>query len=643
MTDIPKLLGLRYEVGDLIGRGGMAQVHIGYDTRLSRTVAIKVLRSDLASDPTFVARFRREAQSAAALNHPSIVAVYDTGEEKVINQLGKSVPLPYIVMEYVRGRTVAKLLSSGEALPIKEAVEIIVGVLSALEYSHHEGIVHRDIKPGNIMLTKDGKVKVMDFGIARAVADSAATMTSTNSVVGTAQYLSPEQARGEVVDARSDLYSAGCLLYELLTGRPPFQGDSAVSVAYQHVSEAPKPASTIASDIPNALDRVVMKSLAKRREDRYQDAAQMRSDLLSVIRGEDIDAPSISAWQTRVMPHRTPPRPSDMVTQVAPGAALSAPTTTSIFPGSPISDPNTLSGNTQNSLSPVQVEQKSRAGLWAFLIFLVIAAIGTTLWFTFAQNSAVEKAVVAVPNLKDSNQVRARQLLEDAGLVFVQGEPVEDPKIPAGLFVSSDPKVGAEVKRGTEVTVHFSSGAGEVAIPDLTSGNVTEEAAIRQLKALGLEIGTVKRDDHAGTAEGIVFATEPSAGSKVSRGSAVQLIVASGEVSLPNLVGKTLENAQNELNQLKLNFDSNREHNEAPQGTVLRQEPLAGKVPYNTRITLVISDGPQPAPQVPSSPNPESEDNPNNNSGENSSGSGNNGGYDGTGNGTGAGGNNSTP
>lgn len=296
MNDIPRVLGNRYQVGEIIGRGGMAEVHLGYDTRLSRTVAIKILRTDLAQDATFLARFRREAQSAAALNHPSIVSVYDTGEETVTSTGGTELALPYIVMEYVKGRTVASLLHGGDPVPIGEAVQIVVGVLSALEYSHHEGIIHRDIKPGNIMLTTGGKVKVMDFGIARAIADSAATMTQTNSVVGTAQYLSPEQARGEVVDARSDLYSTGCVLYELLTGRPPFVGDSAVAVAYQHVSETPKPASQIASDIPDAIDRVVMKSLAKSREDRYQDAAEFRADLLAAARGEGVDAPAVSSW-----------------------------------------------------------------------------------------------------------------------------------------------------------------------------------------------------------------------------------------------------------------------------------------------------------------------------------------------------------
>ena len=217
----------RYEVRSLIGRGGMAEVHLGFDTRLSRVVAIKMLRRDLAQDSIFQARFRREAQSAASLNHPNIVAVYDTGEEIIEDASGRSIAVPYIVMEYVEGHTVKDLISDGTAVPINEASEIVSGVLSALQYSHANHLVHRDIKPGNIMLTSDGKVKVMDFGIARALTDSQATMTQTNAVVGTAQYLSPEQARGEAVDARSDLYSTGVVLFELLTGRPPFNGDSA--------------------------------------------------------------------------------------------------------------------------------------------------------------------------------------------------------------------------------------------------------------------------------------------------------------------------------------------------------------------------------------------------------------------------------
>ena len=243
--DGAKVLGERYEVGALIGRGGMADVRSGHDTRLGRTVAIKRLRSDLASDPTFQARFRREAQSAASLNHPSIVAVYDTGEEVAPD----GTHVPYIVMEYVEGKTLREIMREGRKILPERALEITADVLSALDYSHRAGIVHRDIKPANVMLTPTGRVKVMDFGIARAIADASSTMTATAAVVGTAQYLSPEQARGEQVDARSDIYSTGCLLFELLTGRPPFQGDSPVSVAYQHVREEPPTPSSIEPEV----------------------------------------------------------------------------------------------------------------------------------------------------------------------------------------------------------------------------------------------------------------------------------------------------------------------------------------------------------------------------------------------------------
>ena len=284
-------LGDRYELGEPLGRGGMAEVLEGRDLRLGRRVAVKILRPDLAKDPAFQSRFRREAQSAASLNHPNIVAVYDTGED-ILGDESASVVVPYIVMEYVDGQTLRQLLASGRRLLPERALEITAGVLAALDYSHRHGIVHRDIKPANVMLTRTGDVKVMDFGIARALADASATMTAASAVMGTAQYLSPEQARGEVVDARSDLYSTGCLLYELLTGRPPFTGDSPVSVAYQHVSENPLPPSQVDPAVPPALDALVMKSLAKSPDDRYQTAADFRSDVEPAIAGMPVTTAS---------------------------------------------------------------------------------------------------------------------------------------------------------------------------------------------------------------------------------------------------------------------------------------------------------------------------------------------------------------
>ena len=285
----PRLLGGRYELDGIVGRGGMAEVFRARDIRLDRIVAVKTLRDDLARDQTFQARFRREAQSAASLNHPSIVAVYDTGEDMV-----GPTPVPYIVMEFVDGRTLRDLLRDDRRLLPERALEITDGVLRALDYSHRNGIVHRDIKPGNVMLTRTGEVKVMDFGIARAVSDAQATMTQTAQVIGTAQYLSPEQARGERVDARSDLYSAGCLLYELLTGRPPFTGDSPVAIAYQHVREQPMPPSRVDPELPGWADAIVLKAMAKDPADRYQSAGEMRNDIQRALSGVPVAAPALA-------------------------------------------------------------------------------------------------------------------------------------------------------------------------------------------------------------------------------------------------------------------------------------------------------------------------------------------------------------
>ncbi|MBO0831063.1 MAG: Stk1 family PASTA domain-containing Ser/Thr kinase [Actinobacteria bacterium] len=304
----PRLLGDRYELDRIVGRGGMAEVFRARDIRLNRIVAVKTLRNDLARDQTFQARFRREAQSAASLNHPSIVAVYDTGEDMV-----GGTPLPYIVMEFVEGQTVRDLLRDDRRLQPERAVEITDALLEALEYSHRNGIVHRDIKPGNVMLTRSGHVKVMDFGIARSVSDSQLTLTQTAQVIGTAHYMSPEQARGERVDARSDLYSTGCLLYELLTGRPPFTGDSPLTIAYQHVKQDPVPPSRVDPQAPAWADGLVLKALQKDQARRYQSAAQMRADIQRALAGAPLAAPEPET-RSRVTPTAPKTKPWSRVT-----------------------------------------------------------------------------------------------------------------------------------------------------------------------------------------------------------------------------------------------------------------------------------------------------------------------------------------
>ncbi|WP_127128591.1 Stk1 family PASTA domain-containing Ser/Thr kinase [Georgenia sp. SYP-B2076] len=617
MDEIPRVLAGRYEVGELIGRGGMAEVHIGYDNRLSRTVAIKVLRSDLARDATFQARFRREAQSSAALNHPSIVAVYDTGEEHVVSAGGQTSTVPFIVMEYVEGHTVRALLASGDPVPIDEAVDIVVGVLSALEYSHREGIVHRDIKPANIMLTPTGAVKVMDFGIARAMADSAATMTQTHAVVGTAQYLSPEQARGEVVDARSDLYSTGCLLYELLTGQPPFTGDSAVAVAYQHVRELPKAPSTVTPDIPEALDRVVLKALAKDREDRYADAAHMRADLLAAVRGEHVQAPAAAAWGVAgglaagAATAVTTPIPAAAATRMM-GAA--APTSTG--PGS------------STTPAPPEERRKSHWWVWLLAVLGLAAAAGIVYLVTNPQGPAAEPtpsatatATVAVPDMAGMDEAAARAALAKVDLVAAVGDPVASDTVAKGLFVSSSPAAGAAVGPGTTVTLSFSSGPDAVQVPDVTQMDQAQAAA--ELERAGLKKGNVTEANDASGNVGDVVSTDPAADASVPPGTAVDLVIASANVDLPDLVGQTEEAATQTLSGLDLVARiQTQPSGDFEPGTVLEQSQPAGVVKRGTGITLIV------AAEAPESPSPTPTDEP---SSDGSKGSGSGNGRDGGG------------
>ena len=572
-TDTPHMLADRYEIRELIGRGGMAAVHIGYDTRLSRTVAIKMLRPDLARDPMFQARFRREAQSAAALNHPAIVAVYDTGEDPTPSGDGT---IPYIVMEYVEGHTVRELLSGGDAVPIDEAIDITVGVLAALEYSHRQGIVHRDIKPGNIMLTPQGEVKVMDFGIARALADTSATMTEAQSVVGTAQYLSPEQARGEQVDARSDLYSTGVLLFELLTGEPPFSGDSAVAVAYQHVRETPRTPSSIASDVPEALDRVVLKALAKDREDRYADAAHFRDDLVAMRAGLPVDAPAAQVW--------------GVPGGVAAGAAAvgAAPTAVMAAGTDPTSTLGGTGTGTHAALLTEQEEEKKKNRGWIWVL-AILAAIGLLAGAFALLNNDGGADQVAVPPLQGMDQTAARQAIEDAGLTFAKGEDEASADVPVGQYTSSTPAVGEDVDAGSTVEVRFSSGPGAVEVPDVTGQ--TQAQAREALQGAGLTVGDVQEVDDPGTA-GEVVSTDPPAGTSVAAGSPVALRVASGNVTVPDLRGMSQSEAQSALRNLGLTGTVETVDEPGADNQVLRTDPAAGAVVQtDASVTLYIPSG----------------------------------------------------
>ena len=586
----------RYEVRSLIGRGGMAEVHLGFDTRLSRVVAIKMLRRDLALDSIFQARFRREAQSAASLNHPNIVAVYDTGEEIVSDATNRSLAIPYIVMEYVEGHTVKELISDGTAVPINEAIEIVSGVLSALQYSHANHLVHRDIKPGNIMLTPEGKVKVMDFGIARALTDSQATMTQTNAVVGTAQYLSPEQARGETVDERSDLYSTGVVLFELLTGRPPFKGDSAVAVAYQHVEQIPPTPSSILSDIPESLDRVVLKALAKNRDDRYRSAAEMLSDLQRVARGMDVGAPPADSWATEVLPSAG---------LVGARAAVPAATSTVSAPAAAVSSTSTslpAVSSDGDAASKAAAARKRRTAIIMTLVVIALLLIGGSVWAL--SRSAATPEAVSVPNVVGLSQADAKSQIEAVGLEWeLNPEKVASDTVEKDAVASTDPAGGTQAEKGSTVRVTISSGPDSVTLPDNLVGMSPDEAR-QAVEALGLkwEVNSSKVASDT-VAEGKVAQTNPSPGSKVKAGQTITAYLSSGsdQVEVPDLVGMSQDQARSALKAVGLELGNvTTVDSDKDKDRIVSQDPETGsKVKKGTTIAVSISTGKAAQVEIP--------------------------------------------
>ena len=551
----PPLVGGRYELGELLGRGGMAEVRKGTDTRLGRVVAVKRLRTDLASDATFQARFRREAQSAASLNHPAIVAVYDTGEEPAAD--GSGVSQPYIVMEFVAGRTLRDILREGRKILPERALEITSGVLSALDYSHRAGIIHRDIKPGNVMLTPSGDVKVMDFGIARAISDASSTMTQTAAVVGTAQYLSPEQARGETVDSRSDVYSAGCLLYELLTGRPPFVGDSPVAVAYQHVREPAVPPSDHDTELPPEIDAIVMKALAKRVEERYQSAAAMRSDIERYLAGRPVQAPIPAPVPVGATPAGT--EPTMVVGAVPPG-----------------DDPL----------------PRSRTGLLVLIGALLVGLLIAAAYFVWPKLFEQAPEQVAVPQLINKTQAQARSLIGDAGLTVGPIDRENSETVPAGKVIRQDPEPDTYVDPDTPVGFTISLGVPEVTVPPVVG--LEKAAAKAQLEADDFEVRLEEKesDEPAGQ----VIETDPPANASVEKGSTVVVFYSDGPEQVPDVVGLMQSEAKNKIRsagfepRVLTDPDSTE-----PAGTVTDQSPAAGETASEgSTVTILVSNYQEP-------------------------------------------------
>ena len=580
MTERGTLLGERYELDQIIGRGGMAEVWRARDLRLVRDVAIKRLRIDLASDPTFQARFRREAQSAAGLNHPNIVAVYDTGEER---DTKSDVMVPYIVMELVEGVTLREVLRDGRKIVPARALEFTAGVLDALSYSHRAGIIHRDIKPANVMLTPAGTVKVMDFGIARAVADTSATMTQTAAVIGTAQYLSPEQARGEKVDQRSDLYSVGCLLYELLCSEPPFKGDSPVSVAYQHVRETPVPPSQRDPEVTPAMDAITLKALAKSPNDRYQDAREFREDILRALNGQ----PVMAAYSS----------PVEMPTTVMPSPARrAAPGTTTP------TDANAVEATSVNgavgTMEPVEGEEepkkKRKKTLVVVSVLVGLLAIGIAAAIYMVLNSGPKQ--VAVPNVVGALQANAEATMKEQGFE-TKVENIESDDASKGKVVDTDPKAGAQATSGSVVTLKIGVGPTQMKIPDV-KGKSFDEAS-KALKNAGFtgQISKADMDPAKEAADAVkdqAQETEPAAGQAAALDQAITVRIATGKSAVPDFTGMTVDEARAKAAELGFKTRVSvveKESTAQAAGKVFEQDPEEGKAldRKSGKITVAIA------------------------------------------------------
>ena len=562
MTEGTRLLASRYEVGALIGRGGMSDVHVGTDIRLGRRVAVKLLKPALATDPRFRVLFREEAQKAARMAHPTIVRVFDAGEETVREPNGLETQVPYIVMEFVDGRLLKDIVGDGPLEP-KEAVRIVSGILTALEYSHRALLVHRDIKPGNVMVTQNGQVKVMDFGIARAVSDNSATVADTSAVLGTAQYFSPEQARGETVDARTDLYSTGVVLFELLTGRPPFRGDRAAAVAYQHISEAAVAPSTINPRVSPSLDSVVLHALAKDKFQRFQTAAEFRQDL------EDASAGGI--------PPRKPPV-SDF--------------NSTLFGANPSA--NAESEAALRQLAAPNDERRARtqnrppvAWIWVGITALAVILIAVVFWVVNLPPATIGNNLsVKVPSVNGQLYDQGAAKLKEAGLKTTKLDQSSS-SVETGHIIGTDPSAGAKVAKNSTVLVTVSSGKTPTSIPSLS--NLTVEAAKTALGARKLAMGTNTPENSATITAGTVIRSEPAASTAAREGDVVNLFISTGLVTIPSVVGADIGDANSQLGVLQLTI--NPVADSTCTGSNVKSQSLTGDQPQRSTITLTYCSG----------------------------------------------------
>jgi len=555
----------RYQIGELIGRGGMADVHVGQDNRLGRRVAIKLLKPSLANDPAFRTRFRREAQDAAKMAHPTIVRIFDAGEETVHDAHGAETLVPFIVMEYVDGRLLKDIVAEGPLEPA-EACRIIEQVLTALEYSHRAGVVHRDIKPGNIMIASNGQVKVMDFGIARAISDTSATIAETSAIVGTASYFSPEQARGETVDARTDLYSTGIVLFELLTGRAPFRGENPVAVAYQHVNSDAVPPSSLNPKVSPALDSVVLRALAKDRFERYQSASEFRADVEAAAAGS--------------VPARKEVAVNDF------NATLFG------------VNPSSVAGS-EAALRQLTVDEDDRivrtqnrppvAWIWAGIASMVVIIVAVVFWtLNLSAPQLSPDLSTDVPNVVGQTFDDASKALDESKLSATRIDEASS-TVAAGIVLRTDPEAGTNVSPQFAVKVYVSSGQAAIAIPDVS--RMPEADAIAAIEKAGLKYGISTTTYSPDLAQGTVIASDPAANSvkPVHAGDTINLTVSNGLVNVPDVTGQAIAAANAALSPLQLSIKVNVDTG-CSGGTVAEQS-IVGDQPQKSTITLRYCGG----------------------------------------------------
>lgn len=563
LTQGTTLLAGRYQVGNLIGRGGMADVHIGVDSRLGRKVAIKLLKPSLASDPAFRIRFRREAQDAAKMAHPTIVRIFDAGEETVVDANGVEVQAPFIIMEYVDGRPLSELIAGGPLDP-DEAMRITEQVLTALEYSHRAGVIHRDIKPANVMVTSSGQVKVMDFGIARAVAESSATIAQTSTIMGTAQYFSPEQARGEAVDARTDLYSTGIMLFEMLTGRAPFVDENPVAVAYQHVNQAVIPPSAVNSKVSPTIDAVVLRSVAKDRFNRFQSAAEFR-EAVTAARGGSLSA-------------RRGPAADDFNSTlfgVNPSVTAGAEAT---FRQLNVADDDRV----------VRTQQRPPvAWLWGGIAVMIVIVASVLVWtLSLTQTDIGNNLAVTVPDLKNQSYETGEATLIKAKLVPERID-VPDDTVIAGTILKTDPPAGEKVRLQQIVKVYVSAGPEKISIPQVVgSPQADAEAA---LVTAGFKVGTVTTSHSPSQAAGVVMGQLPAGNDTAAKGTFIDLTISDGLVSIPDVTGKPIGEASSTLQALQLQVITQADMGCA--GGVVSSQSIIGDQAQHSPITIKYCSG----------------------------------------------------